>query len=74
MLEPLKYTISTYTKNYKLYAKVEFNRAVNMTVPEFVKYVQIKSSNKAIKPNEFTATKTSATIFTVMFHNSSSLN
>lgn len=45
-----------------------------MTVPQFVKYIQIKSSNKAIKPNQFIVTKTSATIFTVMFRDSNSLN
>lgn len=31
-LSPLTYTIITYTKNYKLYAKVEFNRAVDMSI------------------------------------------
>lgn len=73
-MPPLTYTITTYTKSYKLHAKVEFNRAVNMSISEFTKYIQIKTQNRAIKPSEFTATKTSSTVYTVAFKNSTSLN
>lgn len=73
-LPPLSYSISTYTKDYKLYAKVEFNRAVNMSITDFVKFIQIKSQNTAIKPNQFSASKNNATTYIIMFRNSTSLN
>lgn len=51
LADPLTYNISTYTKNYQLFAKVEFNRAVNLTETQFLQLIQIKTANKAIKPN-----------------------
>ena len=73
-LPPLSYTIRTYTKNYRLYAEVIFNREVDMTPPEFVQYIRINTQNGPIKPSEFTSSRTTPTTFTIRFTNSSSLN
>lgn len=50
---PLTYTLTTYTKNYKLYANVTFNRAVNLTQSEFVKIARLSTQKGPIKASEY---------------------
>ena len=73
-LPPLTYTMETYERNYKLYMKIVFNRAVNMTVGEFIQYLRLNTQTRSIKPSEFLARKSTGTTFVLEFLNSASLN
>ena len=73
-LPPLTYTMETYTRNYKLYTKITFNRGVQMNVGQFIQYIRLNTEARAIKPSEFLARKSSDSVFVIEFLDSSSLN
>ncbi len=73
-LPPLNFTISTFTKNYKLYAYVVFNRAVNLSLSEFSQAVIIQTKEGPIKSKDYIASVYNTTTYLVQFLSSASLN
>jgi len=73
-LTPLSYTIHPFTASYRLQAYVIFNRAVNLTIAQFISTVQIYYNGQPVKSNQFTASVYNSTTFLVVFDSSMSLN